>query len=894
LDHYRKNGDARAFQHLVAAHGGMVFAVAWRVTRDAALAEEVAQDTFLALARRGDQVRQSVAAWLHHVAWQKAANGVRGKVRRSKNERAAAVLMEKEESPWSEIEPVVDEVLMELPEELRMVLVEHFLEGRSQAEVAKSRGVSQATVSRRIDAGLQQMRDRLRARGVVSWAGLAGLLEANAVMTMPASLAVALGKLALSGLGRAVVVAAGGGAFSLLSMKGLLVSLVVVVGACGLAFDLASRESVLLGWLGAHEGMPSNQGELGEAEGSVQRALVNHANKERWAAEAREIWEKAPKVQARDIYEVMVYESAFRDVTAHYEKLQAIGVRISRGAFDALTKRYDEANLRRGFHQRVDLDDWEEVIRAWANEEPRKAVAWAYSIVSDTDGMLYARQPGWLKAGLTLPYAVGYMKREPDAWAAFLAASPDPKLAEYARVWLEEADDPGSIWTWFAESGWSASEFRGVAERKVRDDSPSEALQFLLRCPDREVRDRYLMRLLPRLNDKEVNKLAEAELGLEAGLSRLVRAMAGDASVSFEEVLDWTLKQSEKEEYFAFDDEGMQLCMDRVYAQWLQADPGGCLARVESAKSEGQWERAIIQTARAGMTEAEVLAGLAKAKPEKRDEALAIYYRALAENDPEESLRLIANSEFVEDQVKAAWRILKVWAEADPGAAAAWVETLPFGQNRADLVAGVVSGWVEGRPHEVKQVIDFALTHGTKLGGYSGALAFCIRNEKEAIIADVMRPLREEEGFNLLVVRTGAYGMGTHKSLQFMARQGNEGWQEVLANEVIRWFQVGDCRADEYALALAGQDLTAVPVEQVAKLAEVFVVKASKEGKMQQALDWMVRLPTKVGPAARVAAVKKMRDGDAETKARVELWVASAPISAEEKVTLKKVLGEEE
>ena len=884
LDQYRQNGDARAFQQLVAAHGGMVFAVAWRVTRDAALAEEVAQDTFLALARRGDQIRQSVGAWLHHVAWQKAANGVRAKVRRCQNEGEAAVLMEKEESPWSEIEPVVDVVLMELPEELRMVLIEHFLEGRPQAEVAKSRGMSQATVSRRIDEGLQQMRDRLRARGIVSGLGLAGLLEANAVMTMPASLGVVLGKLALSGLGRAAGVGASGGAFSLLSMKGGLVSLVVVVGVCGVAFDLASRESVLLRWLGAHEGMPSNEGELGDAEGSVQKAFVNHATKELWADEARDIWAKVPKIQAQDIYEVMVYESAFRNVEAHYVKLQAIGVRISREAFDALRKRYEEASLRRGLNLRADLDNWDEVIRAWANEAPREAVAWAYH-----RGFPAA---GWVKAGQALEYVVDYMKRQPGAWAAFVEAGPDPRVGEYARAWLEESDDPGSIWSWLAELGWPASEFRGVAERKVRDDPPDQALQFLLRCPDREVRDRYLMRLLPRLDEAELKKLVDSNLGLESGLSQLLRAMAGDGTVSFEEVLSWTLKRSESEEYFALDEAGMQQCMDKVYARWLRADSAGCLAKVSAAKSSGQFERAIMQTARAGMEEAEVLAGLAKAAPEKRDEALAIYYRVVAGNDPEESLRLIANSEFVEDQVKAARPILEVWAEADPAAAAAWVETFPLGQNRAELVAAVVSGWVDGRPFEVKQAIAFAQTHGAKLGRYSGALAFSIRNEKEAILADVMRPLREEEGFNLLAVRTGAYGMGTHESLQFMARQGNDGWQEVLTNEVIRWFQVGDCRAEEYALALAGQDLTAVAVERVAKLAEVFVAQASKEGKMQQALDWMVRLPVTVGPAARAAAVNKMRDGDAESRSKVELWVASAPISAEEKETLKRVLGE--
>jgi RNA polymerase sigma factor (sigma-70 family) len=885
LDQYRRNGDARAFQQLVSAHSAMVFAVAVRVTRDAALAEEVAQDTFLALARCGDRIRLSVAAWLHHVAWQKAANGVRGKVRRSKNEREAAALLEEGESPWSEIEPVVDEVMAELPEELRGLLIEHFLEQRTQAEMAKKRGVSQATVSRRIDAGLQQMRDRLRARGLLSGAGLAGLLQAHAVITMPASLAGALGKLALSGVGRVagVGVGASGGFFSLLSMKGVVVSLIVVVGAGVVAMDLASRESVLMRWLGSPDKAPSTESALLVAEAAVQKE-ANRTNTERWAAEAREIWAKAPKIQARDMYEVMVYEGAFRNVEAHFEKLQAIGVRISRGAFDALTKRYEEVSLRRGFNLRVDFDDWTEVIRAWVNEAPREAVAWAYHIE--------VAVPGWVKAGQSLEYAVDYMKRQPGAWAAFVEAGPDPRVGEYARAWREESDDPGSIWSRLAEWSWTASEFRGVAERKVREDPPSEALQFLLRCPDRKVRDRYLMRLLPRLNEAELKKLADTNLGLETGLNQLLRAMVGEGSVSFEEVLDWTLKQSEKEEYFSLDESGMQQCMDKVYARWLQADPVGCLAKAVAAKSKGQLERAIMQTVQVGLTEAEVLAGLAESKPEKRDEALAIYYRAMAENDPEESLRLIANSDFVVDQVKAARPILEVWSEADPAAAAAWVEQLPPSEGRAELAAAIICGWVEARPQAAQEAVAFAQRQGTRLADYSGSLAMSIRDENEAFIAEVLRPLREESEFNLLVVRTGAYGMRTHESLQFMARQGNEGWQKALVNEVIRWFQVGNSRADEYASAMAGQDLRSVPVGRIEKLAEVFVAHSNSCGTLQQALDWLVRLPVNAGPVARAAAVRKLRDGEAESLAKVKLWVASAPIAAEEKAELEKVLGE--
>src|SRR6188508_36669 len=129
LSRYHRHGDADAFCALVRDHAGMVFSTAKRVTRDAALAEDVAQETFLELARNGHVV-ESVAAWLHRVAWRKACDVVRSEVRRRYREKAAAeALPAAGESAWKDVEPLIDEVLEELPAPLRETLVEHFLEG---------------------------------------------------------------------------------------------------------------------------------------------------------------------------------------------------------------------------------------------------------------------------------------------------------------------------------------------------------------------------------------------------------------------------------------------------------------------------------------------------------------------------------------------------------------------------------------------------------------------------------------------------------------------------------------------------------------------------------------------------------------------------------------------
>src|SRR5436190_23354036 len=107
LRSYHRHGDAFAFQKLVQAHAGMVFATARRVTRDAALAEDVVQETFLELARNAARITESVGAWLHRVAWRKARDVMRADATRRRYEEAAAAAAElhtEREATWEELE----------------------------------------------------------------------------------------------------------------------------------------------------------------------------------------------------------------------------------------------------------------------------------------------------------------------------------------------------------------------------------------------------------------------------------------------------------------------------------------------------------------------------------------------------------------------------------------------------------------------------------------------------------------------------------------------------------------------------------------------------------------------------------------------------------------------
>src|SRR5512139_980310 len=76
-------GDVRAFGRLVERHHGAVTAVAFAITRDLALSEDIAQDTFVIAWTRLGELRDAarVRAWLCNIARNKSKNELRGRKR---------------------------------------------------------------------------------------------------------------------------------------------------------------------------------------------------------------------------------------------------------------------------------------------------------------------------------------------------------------------------------------------------------------------------------------------------------------------------------------------------------------------------------------------------------------------------------------------------------------------------------------------------------------------------------------------------------------------------------------------------------------------------------------------------------------------------------------------
>lgn len=231
LTRYHQQGDALAFRDLMQTHASMVYATARRITQNEAMAEDVTQETFLQLARQSRHITQSVAAWLHRVAWRVACNAVRNDTTRKRYEQAAAHedTVEEREASWAEVETELDAAIDDLPEDLRAPLVLHFLQGRSQREIAAALGVSQSTVSRTVESGLTELRSRLRKKGLLCGAGLAVMLADQAIVAAPVALLNSLSKLGMSGIGTATAAPTASSMMSLVKVGVTVVGVWLIV-----------------------------------------------------------------------------------------------------------------------------------------------------------------------------------------------------------------------------------------------------------------------------------------------------------------------------------------------------------------------------------------------------------------------------------------------------------------------------------------------------------------------------------------------------------------------------------------------------------------------------------------------------------------------------------------
>lgn len=167
---YVAHRDEEAFAQVVRAHYGLVYSACRRcLGPDAVGIDDAVQETFCKLASNADAIRSNVASWLYRCALNTAREALRRERSRRVRETQWALKQEQSSSaPPTELVDDLDDAIESLSEVERRLIVEHFLVGRSQTELARQLRVTPSAISKRLAAALEKLRRRLARAGVTA------------------------------------------------------------------------------------------------------------------------------------------------------------------------------------------------------------------------------------------------------------------------------------------------------------------------------------------------------------------------------------------------------------------------------------------------------------------------------------------------------------------------------------------------------------------------------------------------------------------------------------------------------------------------------------------------------------------------------------------------------
>jgi RNA polymerase sigma factor (sigma-70 family) len=260
LDRFVRLRDGTAFAALVARHGGMVLHVCRRILGDLHAAEDAFQAAFLVLARRAEAIRrrESLAAWLHAVAYRvarKARLSAAGRKRREADgpapEPPAPHTDPLEQMTVRELLAALEEEVQRLPEAYRLPVVLCCLEGLSQEEAARRLRSTAGSVRARLERGRKRLHARLAKRGL-TLAAVLGAVEVSrgiAAAVPPALVGTAVQAALTDKLGDAVAAGTVSAATATLTegvVKAMLLKKLKVVAAVVLGVALTGFGAGLL------------------------------------------------------------------------------------------------------------------------------------------------------------------------------------------------------------------------------------------------------------------------------------------------------------------------------------------------------------------------------------------------------------------------------------------------------------------------------------------------------------------------------------------------------------------------------------------------------------------------------------------------------------------------
>ena len=207
LRRFASDGSEESFARLMREHLDHVYSVAVRrVGGDSHLARDVTQTVFADLVRklrnRGSDPFGStpLSGWLHQHTCFVSSKLIRTEQRRRNREEIAAMnRMNEDRTDWSQLAPVIDEAVVQLPESDRIAVLLRFYERRDLRALGQRLGISEDAAQKRVSRALDRLRDILSNRGITSTAAaLSAVLGHQAVAAAPGGLLASVCSAALA------------------------------------------------------------------------------------------------------------------------------------------------------------------------------------------------------------------------------------------------------------------------------------------------------------------------------------------------------------------------------------------------------------------------------------------------------------------------------------------------------------------------------------------------------------------------------------------------------------------------------------------------------------------------------------------------------------------------
>src|SRR6059036_78564 len=158
-----QDGSVADLEALFRHHWPRAYRAAYLVVHDAAAAEDIAQESFLAAVRTLDRFdrRRPFGPWLHRIVVNRAIDWSRARALRREVGEAALGSVAATEAPDNPHSRTLASALAELSPEHRAVIVLRHLLEYTPGEIAELTGLPRGTVNSRLRRGLDHLADRL-------------------------------------------------------------------------------------------------------------------------------------------------------------------------------------------------------------------------------------------------------------------------------------------------------------------------------------------------------------------------------------------------------------------------------------------------------------------------------------------------------------------------------------------------------------------------------------------------------------------------------------------------------------------------------------------------------------------------------------------------------------